>query len=169
MSAPSRHSTHRAFTLIEVTLATLMVGLLLVAAMKVVGQATSGQVLNGERNQAALLAGWLMAEIVELPYAEPVQSPVFGPEPGETTGGTRAAFDDVDDYHGWSASPPVDKQGTPLANGTGYTTSVTVDYVHPDNLNNAQVSDLGVKRVRVTVSRAGKILASLTTIVTRSS
>jgi hypothetical protein len=93
----------------------------------------------------------------------------LGPEAGEATGGTRANFDDVDDYNGWSASPPVNKEGTPHANASEFMTSVTVDYVDPDDLTHAVGSEMGVKRIGVTVTKDGRTLASFTTVVTKRS
>ncbi len=65
----------------------------------------------------------------------------------------RTDFDDVDDYHGWSASPPEAKDGTALADYTGWTRSVTVEYVNPLQPGGTAVgSDNGAKRITVTVT-----------------
>ncbi len=158
--------TRPAFGLLEVVISTFIVGVLLVVALNGVGSATSGQAANGQRSRAHLLAQALMAEIFELHYREPDDAAVFGPESGEGTGGTRNGFDDVDDYHGWTASPPLEKDGTPLPDLAAWQRSASVDYVNPNIHGNVVGSDQGTKLVTVSVSRNGTTMATLRTIVT---
>ena len=87
--------------------------------------------------------------IVEL-TADPI-APEFGPEPGEADG-TRTYFDDVDDYDGWSASPPQAKDGTVLKDYDGWTRKVEVVYATPSDPGISPVTDLGLKRISVTVT-----------------
>lgn len=155
----------RGLSLVEIVVCTFLVGVLLVAALRTVGSAASGQFRNGESGRARLLARGLLAEILVLSYEEPDGTPVLGPESGEEASGTRADFDDVDDYHGWTAAPPVEKDGSALPNLTAWQRSVTVDYVDPEDLTTAVGGDQGVKRITVTVTRGGTDLASLTTVV----
>jgi len=158
----------RAFSLLEVVVSTFIVGILLVVAMQTAGSVASGQLRSAEQGRARLLAAELMGEIFRRAYQEPVDTPLFGPEPGESASGTRTDFDDVDDYHGWSASPPVDKQGNELDGLAAWQRSVTVEFVGPENLGTVAGEDLGVKRVTVSVSRNGTAAASLTAVMTDS-
>jgi hypothetical protein len=76
----------------------------------------------------------------------------IGPEIDEGTS-TRLDFDDVDDYDGWTASPPQEKDGTELTEYAGWTRNVTVEFVDafaPGG--SATVSDTGAKRITVTVT-----------------
>jgi hypothetical protein len=159
-----RHGT----SLVEVSVSILLVGLLLVASLTTVRAATHGQFFNGEKVRAVLLARDLMAEILKQSYREPDQPPDFGPEPSETAGGTRNNFDDVDDYHGWNEAPPARRDGTPLANLAAWQRSVIVQYVDPDDFTLVVASDQGVKRITVTVNRAGTTMASIVMIATQS-
>ncbi|MBI2481758.1 MAG: hypothetical protein HYV60_24880 [Planctomycetia bacterium] len=152
-----------AYTLVEVSMSTLMIGVLLIGAMNSAGYATRGQIDNKERAQAKLLANAMLAEILELPYQEPTSTPAFGPESGEV----RATYDDVDDYKIFSDSPPVDKQGNALAGGSGLTRSVVVSYVEPNNLTATSSTDQGIKRIAVSVARSGKQLVSMTAVVVK--
>ncbi len=161
-----RQPFRRAFSLPEVIISTFIVGMLLVTAMKVVGTATSGQLDNAEQGRAALLAHALMAEILELSYREPDDPPVFGPESGEGTGNTRNGYDDVDDYHGWTATPPTEKDGTPLPNLTAWQRSVSVIYVNPDAHGTVVGSDQGTKLLTVSVTRDGTAMSTLRMVVT---
>ena len=163
-----RRPARGGFSLLETVLSTFLVGMVLVVALHAVGSATSGQLGNAERARACHLASSLLAEILEAEYEEADPPRVFGPEPGESGTGTRAALDDVDDYNGWSESPPKNKDGSVLPNLTGWTRTVTVAYVSPDNLATTGDVDLGVKRVTVTVTHDGRQVASLVTVVTRS-
>ncbi|MEO8494722.1 MAG: type II secretion system protein [Planctomycetota bacterium] len=151
------------YTLVEVAVSTLIVSVLLVAAMNTAGYATRGQIDNKQRAQAKLIANAMLAEILELPYQEPSGTPGFGPESGEV----RATYDDVDDYKLFTESPPVDKQGAALAGGTGLTHSVVVNYAEPDNLTATSSTDKGVKRIMVSVARGGTELVSITTVVVK--
>lgn len=45
---------------------------------------------------------------------------------GVEAGETRATYDDVDDYHGLSQTPPQDSAGVDMPDYTGYTVDVTV-------------------------------------------
>ncbi len=90
---------------IEVVICTLLVGMMLVAAMNAVGAAIRGRVSTGDAARARELAVQLMAEILANDYIEPVDTPTFGRETGEFDG-TRARWDDVDDYHHWMQAPP---------------------------------------------------------------
>lgn len=156
----------RGYSLLEVTTSTLIVGVMLVAAMNTVGTSARSQRSNSDEGRGSLLASDLMTEILTLPYTDPSGSGVMGPETGETTGGTRTAFDDVDDYHNWTATPPQDKQGTAIPNTAGWTQSVQVVLVNPNDLTSTSYGSLvPVKRITVTVSKSSRIIERLTAAV----
>jgi prepilin-type N-terminal cleavage/methylation domain-containing protein len=154
----------RAFTLVEVVLAILVVGVGLVATMQAlpvvlgVSRATS-RTLTAQR-----LAGDLMAEIAMLPFEDPDGNPKFGPEDDEHAG-TRADFDDIDDYDDWSASPPERKDGSEEPGCGAYSRSVLVQSVEPDDFTHVcgDSSDKP-KLITVTVSRAGMRPVSLAAV-----
>ena len=155
--------SRRAFSLAEVVVATLIVGIMLVAALKTVGASVRGRIAMANRERGFLLAQQLMSEILQADYAEPDESAVFGPEATET-GGTRAPFDDVDDYHNWTASPPEQKDGTPIPDRADWQRTVTVEWVNDSLLTETVGNDKGTKRITVTVSRGGQVFASLETV-----
>lgn len=162
----SRDVFHRAaFTLVEAVLSVLIVGIMLVAALSTVGASRLSQFKTSQATRGQLLAESLMAEILQQDYLDPSDTPVFGCEAGESTT-TRADFDDVDDYHGWSSSPPVQKDGTQITGLAGWQRSVTVEWVSPDNVREVQASESGAKRVTVAVSCDNKQLSLLTAIRT---
>jgi len=164
---PVTSTQRRGFSLLEAVIAMLLVGVVLVAALHVLAGTTASTLTTAQHAAGVLLAEGLLAETLTLPYAEPDagQTAVFGPEAGET-GGSRAAFDDVDDYRNWSASPPESPDGTVLPGYAGWTRSVAVAYLDPSDLNQVVASDMGVKRVTVTASFNGRPVAVLTAIRT---
>jgi len=153
------------FSLLEAIIAVVLVGLVLVAAFHVLGGTTLSARLTSLRATGLLLAEHLMAEVLAADYADPDQTPTFGPEPGES-GGNRSAFDDVDDYHDWTDSPPKKPDGSKLGDFSGWTRTVTVDYVDPTDLLSPIGSDAGVKRITVVASFEGKPRAELVAIRT---
>ena len=71
----------------------------------------------------------------------------------------RTGFDDVDDYDGWSSTPPQDRSGTVRSDLAGWTREVSVKWVKPADPTGVTASDEGVKRIIVTVKKDGVVLA----------
>lgn len=141
----------------------LLVGVLLIAALNTVGARLRHQGRLSDRERAVLLGQQLLAEILENDYRDPDETPVFGSEGSESVG-SRALFDDVDDYHDWDASPPESRGGTALADGSGWRRTVVVDYVMENNLLATSAADEGFKRITVEVYRNGDRLAATSTV-----
>lgn len=158
----------RSVTLIEVVISTVIVSVMLASALQAVGAARVGWNKLNERNVGMLLAQDLMAEILQQDYADSAYGPdsSIGPGADEAATGNRSLYDDVDDYHGWQASPPQYKNGTPIAWATGYQRAVTVVWVNPANPSLAVGSPSGAKRITVTVRRNGLDVATLVAIRT---
>lgn len=156
------------FSLIEVSVSTLLVGLIVVGAMRCfsataqTGQAATDQTL------AVLLAEELMEEILQQGYAEPDGAVEFGIDDGEFAD-NRQTWDDVDDYDDWSRCPPADPEGSPLTDDS-WTRAVTVVQVHAEDLSQvvADSNDTGVKLISVKVHRNGRQLVDLRSIQTRA-
>ncbi len=161
----SSRSQRPAFSLIEVLVATAIMGVLLVAAMQTVGNSVRAERSTADSCHGLWLAQQLMAEVRAAKYGEPDETPAFGAEVLET-GGTRSAFDDVDDYHNWSASPPQDPDGTAIPDRAGWQRTVAVDYLNANDLSAEVGLDHGVKRITVVVQRNGETLAQTTGIRT---
>jgi prepilin-type N-terminal cleavage/methylation domain-containing protein len=156
------HSTpnRRGLSLIEVVASTMIVGLMAVAALNSLGAATRSSMSIGNRAVALGLADELMAEILQTVYSDPNGTPAFGPEGAESSG-PRSVFDDIDDFHLWSKSPPQYRNGTLMLDRNDWRHRVVVDYVQPGNPTLATVgnTDQGVKRIRVFVEYRGVVLA----------
>ena len=165
MNGVRHFRTARAFTLVEATVSIFILGVMVVAALRTVGATRLGEYKLAERCRALPLAQDLLAEVMQRPYEDPNGSPVFGTESGEGTT-SRADFDDVDDYHNWSASPPQNQDGTDMSDLSGWQRSVQVSWADPTNLSQTAGSDQGVKRIIVTVKHDDLPVASLTALRT---
>lgn len=156
------------FSMVEAIISLMIVSVMLVAVLQTVATARTAQRINDERAKGLTLADALMNEILEQPYDDPGGAAAIGVDSGETTGGSRTAFDDVDDYNGWTETAVVDADGAAVANTAGFTRSVTVQYVQPSALDTTSPTDTGVKRVRVTVQYQNRKVAELTAYRTRA-
>lgn len=139
-------------TLVEAVISLLIVAVMMVAALQTIGTTARHRQAQASMRRGPALARNLISEILPNRYVDTDASPLFGPESGETVGGTRAAFNDVDDYHGWSESTIQAKDGMALSDLAGWSRSVVVQYVSGDNLDTPVGSDTGLKRITVTVT-----------------
>jgi type II secretory pathway pseudopilin PulG len=165
---PLLRAQRRGFAIVEAALSALIIGLMMAAALELVAKSRSSQVLSDTRLRGYQLASMLMAEITDLPYADPTEPTVLlGPEASEILAG-REAFDDVDDYNGYTEAPPRMKDGAAIAGAAGWTRTVAVSYVAPADATAGSIIDTGVKRITVTASIGGKKVAELVSIRTSS-
>ncbi len=154
----------RGFTMIEAAFSLVIVSAMLVAALHTIGTTQMMQYKLTSQSRALLLAEDLLTEILQLPYEEPVQTPILmGPEAGEA-GGSRKLFDDVDDYEGWSKSPPEDRDGVVVPETDGYRRIVTVQWIDPEDVVTVRGGETGLKRVRVSVEFDGHHVVTVTAL-----
>ncbi len=154
------------FTLVEAVISIVLVGVLLVAAINTLGATAVSQRNIEHQALGYTLAQDLMAEILSQAYEEPVDNVAFGREAGES-GGSRVDWDDIDDYGGWSATPPETKDEEPLDGYDHWTRSVEVAWVKPTSLNELG-GNTGVKRITVTTSFNNIPAAELVAIRTQA-
>ena len=159
-------TTRRAgISLVEVVVSTLLVGLVIVTALKCSSAASRSFARTSDEQKAVLLAEDLMVEIIQQAYIEPGDSPSFGPEGSEALEnvGPRTLWDDADDFKVWDASPPQRKDGSVIPFMTGWRRWVNVRHVDPDDLSTplTDEDDQGVKQITVNVSYNGTLQASL--------
>ncbi len=153
----------RALSLIETVVSVFVMGAMLVASLNTVGSARTTEHKLAQRGRGLALARNLMAEILGQAYADPVTGPdSFGLPSDKVGDGSRALWDDVDDYDGWSASPPQQKDGSVMTGLTGWRRSVEVDWVDLWDLSQVVGSNQGVKRINVVVTCNDARVASLT-------
>jgi hypothetical protein len=166
----------------------VLVGIVLVGALNIVGTARVGQRQLDNRRRGHQLAQDLMSEILQHRYADPEGSiwlwyeyqnemdkagvltkymqgisATMGPDAYDGFTTNRSPFDDIDDYHGWSASPPQHRDGTVMSGLPGWRRAVVVEPLKPDRMEVSD-KDHGRKRVTVTVSLDDVPVAELVTL-----
>ena len=119
----------KAFTLIEALIASFVVAVATVGVSSMLA-ATSQQ--SGAMNDSSIsqaLARQLMEEIASKPIEDSTGAISLGHETGETS---RALYDQIDDYNGYSDTTSsiqmLDGTTVNLGNGQTYTRSVAVEY-----------------------------------------
>jgi Tfp pilus assembly protein PilV len=150
-------------SMVEGLVSILIVGVVFTAVLDMLAATKLGQSKTSYRKVANLLAHDLMAEILCQDYEDNDEAKAFGRELAEKAG-SRADFDDVDDYLEWSASPPQNKDGTEVPNRTGWRRSVDIRYADSTDITQMSVADSGIKHIIVTVAYNDVELARLVAI-----
>lgn len=147
----------RALTIIEVTVSMLVVSSMLVASLYAVAASRMTTTKGRDRMTAGALADDLLGFIYALPYSSPSGS-ILGIELGDIVG-NKTTFDDVDDFHNWSESPPTTSAGVAIAGLTGWERTVTVEWVTLADPSVVQGTESGLKRITVVARKNGVELA----------
>lgn len=135
------------FTLIEALFAAMLLGLVIVAICASSGAFTMANGYGMDLSTAEFLVEEVREMLATVPVVEPTQTLAFGPESGETSA---ALYDDIDDFHNASFSPPVSMDRTVMNEFAGFRQRITVQNVSAVNLDQA-VSNHSSDFVRVTV------------------
>lgn len=152
----------RALTLAELVVSTAIVGVMMVAALSTVAASRRSHESVVQRQRAFLLAEALLSEIAVQPYEDASDTPAKrGPTAGEAAPGNRSLFNDLNDYEGWTASPPQRKDGVAVPSATGWRETVTLEPLDPATLAKTD-TELGLTRVTVSITQNGALAAELT-------
>ena len=136
------------FTLVEVLIATILVGLAIASLMAANRAFTTANDAGTDLSTAEFLIEQVKELMSLLPVVDPqTEIATFGPETSETLAG----YDDLDDFDGASFSPPINADRSALADYTTFSQQVTVQNVSASDFEQV-VSDHGSYFVRVTVS-----------------
>ncbi len=154
----SRPGAARAFSLVEVAISTIVIGVMYAAVLNTVAAAKLTQAATADRIRGHELAQQLLTEILLLPYVDPQDNSEFGPASAEAAA-SRGQFDDVDDYHRYSESPPKHSDGSDMADLAGWSRTVTVIRANTNDLTAAATIETGAKRITVQVLRGTKVVA----------
>jgi prepilin-type N-terminal cleavage/methylation domain-containing protein len=154
---PKRDLSHRGFTLIEASLAMVIVGIGIVSAVRLFAACTQENRGSVGMTTATLLANHVREAMNGLSFDDPgTATTTFGPEGGETL----ATYDDLDDFNAQTFNPPIDAMRQPIASQSQYTQVVRVVPVFPNKLSSniddsapeiAQGTYTGAVRIRVIV------------------
>ena len=141
-----RRTRHAGFTLIETALATVVIGTGFVSALALFGACTQQTALAERRTAAMLLALNVQEAMATAAFADAADATHFGPEPGELLGG----YDDLDDFDGLAARPPIDAVRRPVEELGRFEQVVAVTAADPDRPAAASAGE-PCRRVSVTV------------------
>lgn len=145
------------FTLIEIMIATIMIGLAVASML-----ASNGAYSKANSAGLAISQGQFLVDQIREMTA---MVDVIDPESGTITFGAEESslsnYDDLDDFDGASYNPPIDINRDQLTDYAAYTQKITVENVSLANLQTV-VADHSTDMVRVSVvvTLAGKNVAS---------
>jgi prepilin-type N-terminal cleavage/methylation domain-containing protein len=147
----------KGFSLIEVLIATVLVGFAIAALVAANGSFSMANVAGADLSTAEFLVEQIRELTAMFPVVDPAVPPgtpvtVLGPEAGET-GVT--LYDDVDDFDGFDSAPlggPISAQGTPLTNLAAFSQQVRVQKLDPANFDQTEPEAYASNFVRITVS-----------------
>lgn len=159
----------RGLTLVEVTVSLIILGVAITAGVRTLGSFATGSRAWQERSIALELANALMTQIATLPFSDLDGGGLIGRDAGEQAH-DRSRFDDIDDYHGWDASPPKDAANEDMTDFAGFRQQVTVAYDDSfgEHVGGGLAADT-FKEITVTISKDDKVLARLVTVRARRS
>ncbi|MFG0292997.1 MAG: prepilin-type N-terminal cleavage/methylation domain-containing protein [Phycisphaerales bacterium JB050] len=158
----------RGISLIEVTISMVIVSILSMGVIQMLGIAAQTRAMSSDRIRGQHLANQLLAEIQSKAWHDPIGGPAsFGPGGSEYDGKTRLLYNDLDDYEGWTQSPPLEPNGDEIVGFQGWERSVDIQYAL---ISGGSVTTSGTferaKLITVTVKRNGRTIASVSAIRT---
>lgn len=116
------HTNRFGLTMLEIIVSLAIVSTLLLVSLSASASLLKNQNQADESLRARELGGTLLDEISAMSMRDLGEPDSFGLETGENTS-TRVAYDDVDDYHNYSATPPVFRDGNAIPGYDGWTIS----------------------------------------------
>ena len=156
------------YTLVEVSLALVIAGALAAMVVTVYAMTPKAFAKMRDRNRATAIATAAMEEIKCRKWDEAYPAmtmSAIGTDPGEVAG-NKSTFDDIDDFNGYTESPPLYMNRTPKSGLQGFAVSVdTVCYV--DSALNYSAAGTRRKKISVSVSKNGVKLLTLNTVVSQ--
>lgn len=141
---------HRGLTMIEAVVSLVIISVLGVAALRAFSAATVSRAMAQDRARGVALAGELLGEITALPYGDPTTPAAEQPN--------RSTFTTVGHYDGWSASPPIARNGTILAPAV-WRREATVMQVELDGVTETAAAT-GMVRIIVRVFKGDRLVAT---------
>jgi len=136
------------FSLIEVLIAILLIGIAVASLVAANGVFTKANGAGTDLSTAEFIIGQIRELSMLLPVIDPqTEDATFGPETGETLAG----YDDLDDFNGATFSPPISADKIPLNEFSAFYQQITVENVNASNFEDV-VANHSSSFVRVTVS-----------------
>jgi len=163
-------SIPQGFTLIEVLIATVFIGLSIAALVAANGSFSMSNAAGADLSTAEFLVEQIRELTAMLPLVEPglTSWTSLGPGPGETL----ATYDDVDDFDGFNSATlgaPISAQRTTLPALKAFRQQVTVRKLNPTNFNQtwSDTADSNFARITVRILHNGGEISSASWIRAR--
>lgn len=127
-----RPRLRRGFTLIEASLATVIVGVGVLSMMQLFTACTRQNASAANMTTAMLLAENIQETMAGVSFSDPAYGRTyFGVEPGQTL----PSYDDIDDFDGKTFNPPIDSTRTAIPSLSQYSQVISVWPVYPNQLS----------------------------------
>lgn len=152
------------FSLVEVLIAVVLVGLSITALVVASGSFTQANSVGADLSTAEFLVEQIRELTTLLPVVDPeTTTATFGPEEVGV-----AAYDDLDDFDTATFSPAISANRTALNDLPGFSQEVTVQNVDPSNFD-LVVADHSSAFLRITVNvrHNGELVSSASWIRAR--
>ncbi|MGC9454413.1 MAG: type IV pilus modification PilV family protein [Phycisphaerae bacterium] len=157
---------HGGFTLIEVAIATAMIGVAIVALLTALAAGTRTNSAGRDLSQAVFLSQAVREWTLTLPYTDPDPADEGNP-PGPDGSDPQYFVDDLDDLLNVTYSPPRNSMGQELTDMIGWSQVISVTYREPDDLETVVTARTDVARVEVTIEHNGQDVLTTGWLVTR--
>ncbi|RNC81340.1 MAG: prepilin-type N-terminal cleavage/methylation domain-containing protein [Phycisphaera sp.] len=171
-----RKKTKRGFAMVEIVLATAIVGGLAAAAMSLAASSAGQKARAANLARGRMLCRSLAEEIATRPVADwssgaldiSIGDGSFALKADSTAvravkgAGKRSSFVTIDEYDGYSESPPTDEDGNVLAGYTGWTRGVEIEVVRLGDPDLVQASETGLRKITVKVQYGDEQIAQTT-------
>jgi len=158
----TRSRSRRGFTLIETSMAMVIIGVALAAVLQLLAAGTNSNIAGKEMSTALNLANNIREIASGLAYTD-----AGNPTSANTKEATPTAYNDIWDLNGGSFNPPLDCSAQPISSLSGWQQVVSVQSVDPNNITATRPNDPTVPtaRITVTVNHGGKYIYQASWVV----
>lgn len=149
--AARRTTRRRGLTLFETSLATVIIGLSVLAIVRLITAVTQQNFFAQKTTTALMLADNMRELMAGLPFTDPANGVHLGPLAGETS---VTQYTNVEDFNGLVANPPIDANRQPITSLPNWRQQIAVTHVNPNNysLTDSLATDSACVMDRVTVT-----------------
>jgi len=155
---PSRRQRVRGFTLTEVSIAMVVIGLGILALLHSMVAGTRVNAAGRDLTRATFLAQEVREMTLALPWLDPQTPHIFGTDgiPAEQFVDDLNDFLGADDEGAVTWSPPWDSNKDPLTDMDGWSQTIVIEWVDPNDLSTPVADGASdVMRFTVTVAHDG--------------
>lgn len=151
------HRCRPGMSMVEVAIASLVLGLMMSAALNAAALAAKIRGNQTAKSRALQMCTDLLSEMSAVPF--PADTKTI---PSAMTPGPRNSFDDLFDFAKWKSQPPVDPSGASLQGADNWERGVLMWWANPDHPMTISPTATGLVWIRVQVRRNGILLAEAT-------